>query len=85
MAQAASRKATPSTKTDSNIVAASTLEPTPAKAAPPPATELPLEFDEQTTISAILIQKLWRGHQARLRFKEAAKVMQTARTQSYIE
>lgn len=44
-----------------------------------------LTDDEQINISAILIQKLWRGHQARLKFKEAAKVMQTQRTQNYIE
>lgn len=59
-----------------------------AKVLPPPlpsAAEPVVMYDEQTRISAILIQKLWRGHQARLRFKEAAKVMQTQRTQSYIE
>lgn len=56
-----------------------------AKVQPPlPSAAEPM-YDEQTRISAILIQKLWRGHQARLRFKEAAKVMQTQRTQSYIE
>lgn len=43
------------------------------------------EDDRLTELSAILIQKLWRGHQARLKFKEAAKVLQTQRTQNYIE
>lgn len=50
-----------------------------------PAQPIKLTDDEQINISAILIQKLWRGHQARLKFKEAAKVMQTQRTQNYIE
>lgn len=41
--------------------------------------------EQQTEISAILIQKLWRGHQARLKFRAAAKVLQSQRTQNYIE
>lgn len=44
-----------------------------------------LDEDRLTEISAILIQKLWRGHQARLKFKAAAKVLQSQRTQNYIE
>lgn len=56
-----------------------------ARLAGQPAAKQLLTDDEQVNISAILIQKLWRGHQARLKFKEAAKVMQSQRTQNYIE
>lgn len=44
-----------------------------------------MSINKQTEDSAILIQKIWRGHQARLKFKDAAKILQKQRTQDYIE
>lgn len=44
-----------------------------------------VSINKQTEYSVILIQKLWRGHQARLKFKDAAKILQKKRTQEYIE
>lgn len=41
--------------------------------------------NKKTEESAILIQRIWRGHQARIQFKDCANILQKKRTQEYIE